>query len=457
MKFLLFGTGDYYERYKKWFTHEEVIALLDNSRNKQKMIIDGIKVLSPEQGIKLSYDAIIILSFYVKAMREQLMKLGVSEEKIFHFYDLHRLIDVNRCHRPVHYFDVTDKMNILLLSQDLTLGGPALALFHMAEVLKSNGYDVTVGSMLDGPLRETISDNSIPVIVDENMQIGTMKNCNWVKQFSMILCSTINFYVFLSERFVDIPTIWWLHDSLFFYDGVDKQLLQRIDRTNLTVLSVGPVPKKAMQKFLPDLEINRLLYGVADTQRSIGRKEHSNERLCFVTIGYIERRKGQDLLVQAIQRIPKEIRKQAIFYFVGQNISAMAQQLQEEIKNIPEIVVTGTKNRNEINEILSQADLLICPSREDPMPTVAAEAMMHEVACMVSDVTGTAAYLKDGEDGVVFQSENVQELSDKIVMCIERSEKLREMGIRARSVYEKYFSMTAFERDLLDTINNILH
>ena len=89
MKVLLFVTGDYYERYKKWFAEEEVLALLDNSPSKQNMIIDGRKVLSPEEGIKLSYDAIIILSFYVKTMREQLISLGVPREKIYHFYDLH--------------------------------------------------------------------------------------------------------------------------------------------------------------------------------------------------------------------------------------------------------------------------------------------------------------------------------------------------------------------------------
>ena len=72
MKFLLFGTGDYYERYKKWFEKDEITALLDNSSRKQSTLIDGVKVLSPEEGIQLEFDAIVILSFYVKAMKAQL-------------------------------------------------------------------------------------------------------------------------------------------------------------------------------------------------------------------------------------------------------------------------------------------------------------------------------------------------------------------------------------------------
>ena len=56
MKFLIFGTGDYYERYKKWFPSKDVLALLDNSEKKQNTQIDGIPVLAPEEGVKLPYD-----------------------------------------------------------------------------------------------------------------------------------------------------------------------------------------------------------------------------------------------------------------------------------------------------------------------------------------------------------------------------------------------------------------
>ena len=63
MKYLLFGTGDYYRRYQKWFDKEEVAALLDNAADKQGTRIDGKAVLAPEDGVRLDYDRIVILSF----------------------------------------------------------------------------------------------------------------------------------------------------------------------------------------------------------------------------------------------------------------------------------------------------------------------------------------------------------------------------------------------------------
>jgi glycosyltransferase involved in cell wall biosynthesis len=453
MKFLLFGTGDYYERYKKWFDKGDVVALLDNSATKQNTLIDGIKVLAPQDGIKLKFDYIVILSFYVKAMRQQLEELGVSENKIYHFYDLHNLIYKKEIKKPVEYYGDIGEKKILLLSQDMTLGGPGIALFHAAEVLAKHGYPVAFASMLDGALRERLSEAGIPVIVDVNLQIETMNEAEWVDGYSLIICNTINFHVFLSARNTDIPVIWWLHDSSFFYDGINKDLLRNMNWKNMRIYSVGPVPRSAMQGIVGDIPIRDLLYGVSDTAQSEKQlycnKEHDN-KMCFVTIGYVQETKGQDVLLGAIKKLPDEIRRNCTFYLVGQNSSVMAQKLKAE--NIPEIVMTGTVDRKKINEILNKADVMVVPSREDSMPTVAAEAMMHSVPCIVSDATGTANYISDGEDGVIFQSEDEDELASKIMWCMEHKDKLAKMGEKARKIYEQHFSMRVFEKNLLEIV-----
>ena len=309
MRYLLFGTGDYYKRYRKWFLKEEVLALLDNAKDKQGTEIDGIRVCTPEEGVQMNYDGIVILSFYVAEMKRQLTELGVSSDKIYHFYDLYRLISIETRAKQIQYFgnarettDLISKKKILLLSQDLTLGGPAIALFHAACILKKQGFLVVYASMIDGPLRDKLLDAGIPVIVDENMQVTVMRKCQWILNYSMIICNTINFHVFLSDRRTEIPVIWWLHDSMFFYDGVDREVMQSIQQINMKIVSVGPVPAAAIHQFLPDLFVGRLLYGVADN--FINKKiRNDGKKIIFTTIGYIESRKGQDLLIQAIKQM----------------------------------------------------------------------------------------------------------------------------------------------------------
>lgn len=88
-------------------------------------------------------------------------------------------------------------------------------MFHAAKVLKKRGYAVVYASMLDGPLKPILIENDISVIVDENLQISTMQETVWVSTFSLLICNTLNFHVFLSERDTNIPVVWWLHDSAF--------------------------------------------------------------------------------------------------------------------------------------------------------------------------------------------------------------------------------------------------
>lgn len=465
MKILIFGTGDYYERYKDWFMAEDIVALLDNSSAKQHTVIGGKEVLSPQEGVRLTYDAIVILSFYVKVMKQQLLELGVAENRIYHFYDLHELI----CHgnngrgagykKAILYYGGAENIKrsetVLLLSHDLIMSGPALALYHMAQILKRQKRQVVIASMLDGPLREVLEAEGIPVIIDANLQIETMREAAWTWDFSMIVCNTINFHVFLSERLEEVPVLWWLHDSSFFYDGVKTERLCRIPRQRMKICAVSPVARKAMEIFRTDLDIVDLLYGVTDETGGERRRDAEKDKICFVAIGYVEMRKGQDILVKALRDMPEEIRRKAVFYMVGQDTSLFARRISEEIKDIPEMVMTGVLDREKIHGLLERADVLVCPSREDPMPTVAAEAMMHGVPCILSDVTGTAGYIQDGVDGIVFCNGDIKQLSEKLVWCIEHPGRLSDMGILARKVYENVFSTQVFEENVRHVMSEV--
>lgn len=462
MKFLLFGTGDYYNRYRIWFDRKDIAALIDNAEEKQGHYIDGIRVIPPKDISRYEYDAVVILSFYVQTMKTQLIDLGVEENRIYHFFDLHDLIYHPRIRRKINCYglqDCSESVKFLLLSNDLTLGGPALALYHAAQVLIKRGYQVVYGSMLDGPLRKILTGEGIPVIVDENLMIQTMDEAQWVRKYSLIICNTMNFHVFLSERDKRIPVAWWLHDALFFYDGVRQEVMDKLTQDNMAVWSVGPIPERAVKAFRPDFYVEDLIYGVTDQMEEESRSredhiDHTENKIRFIIIGYIEQRKGQDILLEAIKRLEPDIRQKAEFIFVGQNTSLLAKDLIEAAGEISEITFTGPVDRSKINSLLGRADMLVCPSREDPMPTVAAEAMMHNVPCLVSDTTGTVKYIRDGIDGLIFQSENAGQLKEILERCIQGEFDLVQMGRNARNVYEEYFSMEAFENRLMELITN---
>lgn len=89
------------------------------------------------------------------------------------------------------------------------------------------------------------------------------------------------------------------------------------------------------------------------------------------------------------------------------------------------------------------------------MPTVAAEAMMHSIPCIVSDASGMAGYITEGENGWTFTSQNIQELAEKIEWCCRHREETVQAGEKARMLYEELFSMEVFERNLLALIDGM--
>ena len=182
-----------------------------------------------------------------------------------------------------------------------------------------------------------------------------------------------------------------------------------------------------------------------------------SERLCFTTIGYIEWRKGQDILIDAVEGLDERIISCCEFLLVGQDTSLMAGKIRARISNATCVRMTGTVPREEIHRILERTDLLICPSREDPMPTVCAEAMMHHVPCLISDAVGTVKYIKDGVNGLIFRNEDTDELGKKILWAREHSRELSFMGDRAYEVYTSYFSKEAFEKKLLRYVSEMLN
>lgn len=149
------------------------------------------------------------------------------------------------------------------------------------------------------------------------------------------------------------------------------------------------------------------------------------------------------------------VRKECEFLLVGQDTSLLAQELKKSIVNLPEVQMLGTVDRKKIHRILRTTDLLIVPSREDPMPTVAAEAMMHSVPCILSDAAGTAGYLTEGREGWIFEQGNALKLSQKIEWCFHHRAEVEQAGKCARELYEKVFSMEVFQKNLLALVDGI--
>ena len=119
-----------------------------------------------------------------------------------------------------------EKGKILLLANDLKISGASLVFAYAASILHKY-FSVVVGTTEDGEVRELLEQRDIPIVVDANISVSTMAKSGWMKGFSLVFCNTLNYFHFLSERFDDVPAIWWLHEPDFFYGNVTADRLKK--------------------------------------------------------------------------------------------------------------------------------------------------------------------------------------------------------------------------------------
>jgi glycosyltransferase involved in cell wall biosynthesis len=146
-------------------------------------------------------------------------------------------------------------------------------------------------------------------------------------------------------------------------------------------------------------------------------------------LGRICKIKGVDLLIKAFKLL-RQKDKGIFLLIIGQ---VYDNSLNSAFKNLPD----GIKQLGVVKNpypYYSAADLVVLPSRTDPFPYVMLEAGIMHKPFLGSRTGGIEEFIKDGINGVLFESENVTELKVKIEYIINNKMKAQVM---AENLYKK--------------------
>lgn len=458
MKILLFGTGKKYKAYKDKFAQYEIVYLLDNDKDKQGMFLDGIEIVSPSKGVSVYYDAVFILSVYAETMKEQLISLGVEGERIFSYKDAERLKDCVLCYGDMLLRERREaKKRILIFTDNLRLTGAQVVLLDAVRIFKNNNFDVIVVAQDDGPMLQLFISEDVYVVIDAGISVFHLTTIDWIRKLdpTLIFVNTIFMQHLFKCSALKIPVIWWLHDSEAIYKWVQCNGLNDYYHDNIKALAVSRLAREPFVTRCPDWPVELLPYGIKDIEEPRDVNTQSN-KLVFATIGAIEERKGQDILFQAIECLSYEERKECEFWLIYQPIvpSDYADVVVGKSSLFPEVKMIGQIKHEKMGEMYRKISVLICPSSSDTLPTVTVEAMQNCIPCVVSDGTGTADYIENFKNGFVFPARNANILAERIRWMIRNKEKISSMGLEARQIYKKYFSIEVFEKNLMEIVKS---
>ncbi len=351
---------------------------------------------------------------------------------------------------------------ILYITHQLTRTGAPNVLLDMILCSKSEGNAVAVISLSDGPAKTEWESAGIDVIIMPGLalmgeqMVPIMRGFDVIVVNTLVCCDVIPLCVESG-----VYTIWWIHEHENYFAYYKGRLPQwdQIKR-NVRVYGVSPVTNRLITGMAGYNAAGLLPFCVPDRIDDFQAKKHvgMRDKVSFVCVGLFAYVKGQDILCKAISGLPSEIKERIEISFYGDLTEvdeAVYLPAMELTKNSDNVHVMPSVPHDKMLEIIADSDYIVIPSRKEPMPTVAVEAMMLNTPCILSDICGVTDFLENGINALFFSSGSVENLQSRIVEAVDiaGTEKYERLAQNARLVYESEFGRESFAKRLIEILS----
>ncbi len=187
--------------------------------------------------------------------------------------------------------------------------------------------------------------------------------------------------------------------------------------------------------FLTHYSIDPELLGL-DPNKAKEKKETTEKKKRILYVGRLTRLKGVDLLIRAYKQV-KEKYPNIELGLVGDGPD------EDEFKKLAEgtddISFEGYKQYDQLLPYYLNSDLFVFPTLRDVWGLVVNEAMMCGLPVICSKYAGCCQDLiREEENGLVVDPQNLEELSDSISDLISQNSKLSDYGKRSLQIIKDF-------------------
>jgi glycosyltransferase involved in cell wall biosynthesis len=349
---------------------------------------------------------------------------------------------------------VKEKKRLLMIVPDLELNGAQTVLYELASLPFFAAYSIDMIAPTDGLFHERYQEMGIhvqirPHVAGDRSFREHMQTDYYAVFINSSSCSPYLFYFFNTS----VPVYWWLHETHTQLEHTGSQIPDpRLYSENIHLLGVTTAVREAVAAKWPGTDATILPMPIADRRYDVSPSESQElfdimrqtekRTVFFLPAGYTVI-KGQDILLDAVSRLPREYGDRAYFILCGYKLPKQEdyyRSLRRITEKMSNVTMLDELSREDVYRLYRRADCVLAPSRVDATPTSIVEAAMFEKLIIVSDAAGISRYLQDCVSAFVFSSENTEELMKRILLVIADHQKLDSIASSARKVYEDHFS-----------------
>lgn len=345
------------------------------------------------------------------------------------------------------------QQNILFISRSTQHGGTENVILQLCDIFKPLVNSVIVccasGIRKDYFEKKGIKYYEIPDIEDKNpltiIQISNVLK-KIVKNERITIIHTHHrmaaFYVSLLGLYKKCKFLNTSHNTF-----ENKKALTRFSYKHAKLIACGEMVQKNLIVFfeLPNVTVihNAVKpFNVQQVADPLIEKLHAGGCYIVGNVGRLSEQKGMEYYVQAMPDI-LENHPEARFLIIGsgedqKKLNDMVNQLNIEDK------VFFMGYRTDIQNLISQIDLMVLSSLWEGFPLTPIEAFSVGKTIVATAVDGTVEIVKDRKNGLLIKPRNYKQISDKVCWMIEHPEEKKKMEKNALESYRVEFSMDKF-------------
>lgn len=174
----------------------------------------------------------------------------------------------------------------------------------------------------------------------------------------------------------------------------------------------------------------------------------------LLTVGKFEPRKNHCLFLDAIAALSQ--RHGVMATIVGECSTETHRRELERVRQHRQCLGLESKVKIELNlpfadvqRRYAEHDVFVLASRDEPAAVSPLEAMAHSLPVVCSDTNGTSCYIRPGENGYVFRTDDVDDLVRGLQRILANREGLVDMGRRSYELVETEHAPSRYVESLV--------
>ncbi len=169
----------------------------------------------------------------------------------------------------------------------------------------------------------------------------------------------------------------------------------------------------------------------------------------LLALGRLHANKAFDVLIAALADVPA-----AVLWIAGSGPEEAALKTLARREGVDgRVRFLGW--RDDPAALFAAADLLVCPSRHEPLGNVVIEAWAQGVPVVACAAAGPAALIEDGVSGLLTSVDDAGALAGALNRALESPELCAVIGVGGRAAYEADFTDSAVVAQYMDFFRQI--